>query len=250
MGIIKLLMCMVFELAAIREGMATEHCKVYSLLTPFNGRYCPGDGIVSLHLLPHQCRYTCLQSTTCKAYNYNVTDATCTRFASSCLQAFADTRMEFMLFIEKKADQCYQWVPYSSGDSVDPRMISTDQPIRLICRVQRDGNDLVCYFHTMYNECYASWGTSQFSNTGGYPCQRLRIMDDCTVFWVPYTARDSIHPRAVIAGRMANGDVVYVTQFDSVHHLSGHYVQGGDFATSPYGGSVRTSTTMMMLIVL
>ena len=110
------------------------------------------------------------------------------------------------------------------------------------------------YLYTTHSKCYASWESSQFDNKQGYPCQRLRIMEDCTVFWVPYTAGHPIHPRSVIGGHMANGDVVYVTKFDysypPVVSLAGHYVKGTDRTISPAGGALQSSTTMMMLIVL
>ena len=86
----------------------------------------------------------------------------------------------------------------------------------------------------------------------GYSCQRLRIMEDCTVFWVPYTARDPIPSRAVMAGHTANGSVVYVTKFYGIksHSLAGHYVDGAERTSGVRGRAVESSTTMMMLVVL
>ena len=240
---------------AILSALAAEHCKLFRESGQYNGRYCPlDDAIVTLHLLPRQCRYICITSPTCKAYNYNTTRRSCARFASPCLQAIPDTVMEFAVFTEKTMDQCYEWVPYSSGDAVDPRMISTDDAHHMICRMQRSGDDRMGYLYTTHSKCYASWGPSQFDNKQGYPCQRLRITEDCTVYWVPYTAGRPIHPRSVIGGHMANGDVVYVTKFDysypPVVSLAGHYVKGADHTISPAGGAVQSCTTMMMLIVL
>ena len=253
-GAISAFRCATITFAVVVLTLATEHCKLFSLSTPHTGRYCPGDGVVTPHLLPHQCRFLCLQSSTCKAYNYNGTDMMCTRLTSPCSEAVADPTMHFMVFTEMPIDQCYQWVRYRRGDTVDPRMIYTTDRMRVVCRMQRDGDDRVCFFTIRLNTCYASWGQDQFHNYHGYPCQRLRITEGCTVFWIPYVAGDPIHPRSVIAGHMANGDEVYVTKFNYNKppniSLAGHYVEGTDVTTAPSGGVARHSRIMMMLIVL
>ena len=243
----------VILVTAIMTALAVEHCKLFSVPETDNGRYCPSDGLAIPHLLSDQCKYICIASPRCNAYNYNTTKRTCTRFASPCLQAIPDAVMEFAVFTEKTKDQCYQWIPYSSGDAVDPRMVSTDDAHFIICRMQKDGNDIVCFYDSRTSNCYAIWESPEFSSQG-YPCQRLRIMEDCTVFWVPYTAGHPIHPRAVIGGHMANGDVVYVTKFDfnypPVLSLAGHYVEGAADTVATAGGVARKTSTMMMLIVL
>ena len=110
-----------------------------------------------------------------------------------------------------------------------------------------------CYFYIPFSKCYASKGGSQFNHKQGYPCQRLRIKEGCTIFWVPYIARDPIPPRAVTAGHMTNGDRVYVTKFDNnkvpVESLAGHYVEGADNTVGVYAGT-RSSSTMMIMVVL
>ena len=238
----------------ILAALAAENCKLLSVSKPYSGIYCPGNGLAIPRLLLDQYRYTCLGSPTCNAYNYNSTERTCTRFTSPCLQAIPNSVMEFAVFTEKSMDQCYVWVPYSPGDAVDPRMVSTDDAHRIICRMQKDDDDILCYFDSRSSACYAIWEYPEFNNNQGYPCQRLRITDECTIFWVPYTAGHPVNPRSAIGGHMANGDVVYVTKFDDsfppVISLAGHYVHGADRTIATTGGVVRSSSTMMMLIVL
>ena len=177
-----------------------------------------------------------------------IADATC----SETIQFPA--RRSFTSIIFQFSDQCYKWVPYISEDVIDARMISTDDPSRIICRMQRAGNDIVCQYNTIYSVCFANLGNSPFGSDGGYPCQRLLIMEGCTVSWVPYIARDPIHRRAVIAGHMANGDTVYVTMFDynrpPLFSLAGHYVEGAAITIGRLGVATQNSTTMMMLIML
>ena len=95
-------------------------------------------------------------------------------------------------------------------------------------------------------------GASLFRHNQGYDCPRLHIMEERTVFWLPYTGRYHIPPRAVMAGHTASGDVVYVTKFYSNNDrsLAGHYVDGTERTFGVYGGVVQSSTTMMMLVVL
>ena len=246
---------MVFGVNATRLIIAKGSCRLYSLSMPSNGIYCIGDGVVTHHVPPHQCRLMCLQSPICKAYNYNITDGTCTRLRTPCPQAFADVLMEFAIFSEKSSDQCYQWLPYSPGDAVDRRMLSTDDAGRLlICRMQRDESDTVCYFHTSHKTFYGSSGSTEFANNQGYPCLSLRISEDCAVSWVPYIAQKPVPTRSVVAGHTVSGDVVHVTKFNykrpSIISLAGHYVEGADYTIGAYDNSAPKSTTMMMMVVL
>ena len=171
-----------------------------------------------------------------------------TRFSQPSPVAVIDTEMEYAVFTHLTNEQCYDWVSYRS----DPRMIPTDNRHRLISRMQRAGNDIVCYYYSWSGPCYGVWGSSEFTSKWGYPYQYLRVIDDCTVLWVSYTARDPIHPRAVSSGHMANGDVVYVTKFNDAdgRNLAGHYVQGANVTVGGFGGSAMSSATMMMLIVV
>ena len=152
--------------------------------------------------------------------------------------------------------QCYEWVPYIAGDFISERMIFTDTQMHMICRMKVGDNDVVCYFTRALLRCYGAMATTgpYFNSHQGYPCQRLRIMEGCTIFWVPYTARDPIPHRAVTAGSMANGDRVYVTKFgynnSLILTLAGHYVEGADATVSPLGWATRRSSTMMMMVIL
>ena len=165
----RIIIGMVFGVIAIRLTITKGSCRIYILSMPFNGIFCIGDG---------QSRYMCLQCAIFEAYNYNITDGTCTRLRAPPPQAFADALMEFALFTEKSSDQCYYWLPYIPGDAIDPRMVQIDT---------------VCYFHTSHKTCYGSSGSIDFANTQVYPCQRLRVSEDCTVSWVPYIAREPVH---------------------------------------------------------
>ena len=230
-------------------------CKSYSLSIPYKGRYCTGEGLLIPHVLPQHCRYVCLQSATCNAYNYNNTDRTCTQFISPCSQAFSDLFMEYVVFTGKPSDQCYEWIPYVSGDAIDQRMTLTDAPSSTVARMQKNRHDIVGRFRSYDSalpDCYAYWW-GQLKYTDGYPCQRLGIMEGCTAFWVPYIARDPIPPRAVTGGHMADAKTVYVTKFDSsnaVYSLPGHYIEGADHTITVSGLIAVTSTVMEMLVIL
>ena len=220
----------------------------------YSGRYCIGEGDSDQVILPHHCQAACLESATCYAYNYNATERICTRFTSPCPEAKRDPIMEFVVFTQRPYEECYEWVPYSSGDTADDRMIYTDDPRHMISRMQKDGNDFGCYYHTPLSNCFAGTGFSSFHKNQGYPCQRLQIKEGCTVFWVLYIARDPIPPRAVITGHMTNGDRVYVTKFDynkpPVQSLAGHYVEGAENTFADHARGTRSSSAMLMMVVL
>ena len=232
--------------------LTAQTCELYRLSMPYKGRYCPSDGLVTPLPVPHLCRSMCLESPTCMAYNYNFTDKTCARLTSPCPEAFDDPVMEFVVFTQKPYKQCYGWVPYTVGDALDERMVS--ETSRIICRMVRSGSDVVCYWHPSERKCFA-YLSSPFHSGQGYACQRMRIMEGCTIYWFPYTARDPIPPRSVTAGKMANGDTVYVTKFDYLYNgqpknFPGHYVEGAADTVAEFAGGDRRSTTMMMMVIL
>ena len=240
--------------AAVVMDVTAYRCKMYSLSMPYGGRYCIGESIGTLKLLPHQCRYICLQSATCKAYNYNVTERICTCFTSPCPQAYSDPAMEFVVLRETPVIQCYEWVPYSRGDPLDERMIATDSPVHIVSRLHVNGNDVVGYLSTNSWYCYGTLGNTEYTTYQGYSCERLRVVEGCTIFWVPYTAGRPLPSQAVIGGVMANGDVVYVVKFDCIFNgkvksISGYYIEGAPHATSGYAGT-RHLAAMMMMVVL
>ena len=234
--------------------ISAEYCEENSLSMIYNERYCTGEGDSYQHVPPHHCRASYLHSATCHAYNYNITKAICTRFTSPCPEAKIDHFMEFVVITQRPYDECYEWVLYNAKYTVEDRMIYTDDPHHMISRMQRDGNDFVSYFDTRRPNCYATTGHSLFRKNDGYPCQRLRIKEGCPIFWVPYTARDPIPPRAAVAGRMANGIRVYITKFDydkpPVHSLTGHYVEGAANTFASHGEVTRHSRAMIMMVVL
>ena len=240
----------VFIILSAFSSTWAEKCENYSLSIPYNGRFCTGGGVVTQLGTPHLCRYQCILLATCNAYNYNATTGTCTHFSSPCPQALGDPTMEFAVFTQRPYEQCYEWIPYYSGDYVDERMAHTEHSYRIISRTQRSGNDIVVYFEIRFSQCYGYFG-SHFSTL---QCQRLRIMEDCTTYWVTYVARDPLPPRAVTAGHMANGDRVYVSKFDvgngELMGLPGHYVAGAENTVTEYKAVARRSNIMMIMVVL
>ena len=127
--------------AAVVLNVTANRCIWYRLTMPYEGMYCIFEGTVFQKLLPHECQSMCLQSATCKAYNYNVTEGTCTQFSSPCPQAFSDSVMEFVVFRNTPVSRCYEWVPYSPGDPLDERMVATDNPWFIVARLQVNNND-------------------------------------------------------------------------------------------------------------
>ena len=246
---------MALLVAVAMVNVKTESCEMHSLSMPYKGRYCTGVGTVTLKLLPHQCRSMCLQSAICKAYNYNTTSEACTRITSPCPQAIGDPVMEFAVFRETSAKQCYKWVPYSSGDVLDERMISTDTSSYIVARLKVNGNDLVCKFEDGVGCSGGVLGSTTYKSNQGYQCERLRVVEGCTIFWVSYTAGEPIPAQAVIGGSMANGDGVYVVKFDYAHangqvwSIVSYYIEGPLYATSPFL-TVGHATNVMMMVVL
>ena len=109
-GTINIGVFVIFLPVATALRVATNKCEWFSLTLPYRGRFCIGEDAVTRNLLPHQCRHICLQSVNCKAYNYNCTEKTCTRFILACPQVYSDPIMECAALREIPINQCYEWV--------------------------------------------------------------------------------------------------------------------------------------------
>ena len=123
-----------------------------------------------------------------------------------------------------------------------------------MARLQVNGNDVVSYFVISADACYGTLVHTEYNSHQGHQCERLRVVEGCTIFWVPYTAGRPLQPNAAIGGFLANDVVPYVVKFDIIHKgamksISGHYIKGDPHAISGFAGT-RHSTTMVMMVVL
>ena len=113
-----------------------EYCEEYHLFKTYSGRYCTGEGNVNQLTPPHHCRAAYLHSSTCiMAYNYCAVGEIRTRLASLCPEAKSDPIMVFVVFTQRPYRECYEWVPYSVGETAHDFMIYTDDPWLMICRM-------------------------------------------------------------------------------------------------------------------
>ena len=204
----------------------------------------------------HQCEYLCLQSVNCAAFNHNATDDECTLLRNPCPLAQRDPEMVYSIFSETPVHQCPRWIPYTSGDDIDDRMIASQTGAQMVSRIMYNGNYLIGYEFIRARRCftYNTVADQVVASGSSAPCERLRIADDCTAFWIPYTAGDPLPEKAVTGGRMASGDAAYVVKFDVVYNskaviVSGYYTEEAGYAVTTYFG-LRSSSTMMMLLTL
>ena len=238
------------------------NCRSYDTFATYGtpaGRYCATEiAALPFKLTLQQCKYLCLQSANCAAFNHNTADDTCIFLPNPCPLAKEVPGMKYFVFTEMPVHQCSQWIPYTRGDAPDGRMIPIETDVQMVSRIQYKGNFIIGYEYRPqpYQNCFAYSTVDDVIviSSPSYPCERLRIADGSTAFWIPYTARDRLPARAVIGGHMASGEVAYVVKFDifedsSTLWISGYYTEGAVYAVSAYY-RFRISTTMMMLVVL
>ena len=236
---------------------ATEaNCHSYDFFVTPAGRYCDTNGRALRNMGFHQCKYICLQSANCAAFNHNTTDDECTLLRKPCPLAQQDPEMAYSIFSETPFHQCPQWIPYSADDAIDDRMIASQTGSLIVGRIMYNDNYIIGFEYIPHRQCFAYTTVDNHivSSGSSAPCERLRIADDCTAFWEPYMAGDRLPERAVTGGRMASGDVAYVVKFDIVYDgevitISGYYTEGAQYAFSIYYG-LQSSSTMMMLLIL
>ena len=183
-------------------------CESYDFANPFEGRYCPTDGIIIPNLQWHQCKLFCLETSNCQSINYNFTDNICTYFITTCPKAISNPGMAFVLFTGKQFEQCIEWIPKKDGHPKrDDRSVTIDN-LRFAARMQKDGNDLVG--HQLHSICYSRDEAGKFESSYGYPCQYLRIRDGCTVYLMNYELGNPLPSNSLIGGYTSGGLPVYI----------------------------------------
>ena len=158
----------------------------------------------------------------------------------------------FAYLSDKSPAQCVEWVEFN--ESADDRMIKVELDPNIEMRVARlKKNDVTTLGYEYINEsrCVAATLERTVSTTGGYTCERLRISDDCTAFWVPYKAGKTLPARAVTGGTMTNGDIMYVAKFwRRGNWFSGFYTVEIQTAYSTFERIRFSSKVMKLLIIL
>ena len=240
--------------ASIAVVILAKPCQIDDISSIYDA-FCPMSGI-KFQSPPELCRDACLQLGWCFAFSYNATDGTCTMTSQPCPEALPAPEMDnymFVLLSQKSPAQCAEWVEFN--EPADGRMINVKWRTYFYFRVARlEKNDVTYlgYENIDKGDCYASTPeSSAVSTLGGFTCERLRMANDCTAFWVPYNAGDTLPTRAVAGGTMTNGDVMYVAKFhDGQRWLVGYYTVESQKAHSTFGVAYPTSATMELLIIL
>ena len=233
-------------------------CQLFEIAPQSIGRFCPTDEIPQRPVEAHECKYHCIQSKFCSAFNYNHTDKACTHITNPCAMALSYHDVQYTVFSQRPASQCYEWLFYDTNlnvDDMEDRTIHTDRAEQKLSRLHKDGSDIVGYLIHVKRDCYGWYRTAQIQRSYGLQCQYLRTKEGCTLFWVPYTVGSRIPPRSVIGGKMANGDVNYVVKLDMfispyIRHSAGYFTQGTSYGVGMYAGTKMIATSMHILIVL
>ena len=239
-------------------GILTQHCQVYDESSMY-GKFCPISGL-QFQSPPGLCIYACLHSDWCVAFSHNATNGTCTMTLEPCPLALPAPGMDnymFAVFSEKPLAHCFQWVPFNGHEPPDNRMIIVINKVSsvffILARMKKNNATGLGYEELSTKKCYAHIPTTGPVTTfeEGWICERLRIVNGCTAFWVPYKAGESLPGRAVTGGAMANGDVMYVAHFPRFGiSFCGYYTEEGQEARSATWSSVVTSKTMELLVIL
>ena len=228
---------------------ATQPCQLIEITPVLSGKYCPVKGGTYFNLPLHYCRAMCMQARNCAAYNYNISDNTCSSLAATCPQPQSNPVMEFGMLTVRTPRECCHWIPFTRGAPRDERMVAEEQnPGRTVARTTNHGANYFGYHHDGNDACYIATSSTNGEKIDGYPCQRLRVAEGCTVFWAPYIAGDPLPAKAVIGGKNADDDNVYVA---SMYGKCGYYPHGATYGSVPHGeGGVQTARSMKLLVLI
>ena len=226
-----------------------DKCQSFEFYSPLVGKYCPGDGVQRQKIAAHECKYICIQSSNCAAFNYNHTTDDCTHFASPCLRALPNLMMEFGSFTPHLgAQQCYEWRPIALRDW--DRAVEDNNPTHFVVRLLSDGTYYIGHWSQFAGSCSVAADGRSVNGFNG--CDSLWIKEGCTVFSQPYILDQPLPERAVIAGQLFNGDNIYVA---SIHRWNdptkvrfpGYYIEANGYAQSRYDRSYHRFNILIVL---
>ena len=203
------LVIFVFVLLGNIATCSTATCKFYDFVKQFDGLKCSTGGVVARNLSWQQCKLFCLHSSSCQAINYDLTSNVCKHFSATCPKAISRPNVLYALFTGRSPEQCIEWIPKENGDPYEDRSV-TEGSNRFVARMQKDGNDFVCYLRAVLDKCYSRDDNGTFTSNARHPCQYLRIRDGCTVYYVNYELDTPLPPKAVIGGYTADGVPLYI----------------------------------------
>ena len=227
-------MVIVFSLVCSTTTCLNTKCKTCDCVNPNHGQYCPTEGITVPNFSFNQCKLCCLQ-TICEAINYNHTGNTCTKLTATCPKAVNHPGMALVLFTGRQPEQCFEWIPKQNGDPVGDRSLTEDSK-RFVARLQKGGNDLVCYlFHKTDNCISRDENGREVESLTQFPCQYLRVLEGCTVMYVDYKLGTPLPPNVLIGGYTTDRIPVYIALaiFDDFQ-LPGCYRHGSKKVIAGY----------------
>ena len=223
----KTLVLFVFKLLLSTKVSTGEKCSLTDFAHPFHGRYCPTEGIIITNSSWHQCKLFCLQTTSCQSVNYNFTYNICTYLTTTCSKAIGYPGMAFALFTGRQPKECIEWIPRWDRLALGDRSVTEDN-LRFVARIQKDGNDFVGHMNSDNRACYALDDQGGVTTYQGYNCQYLRILEDCTVYYEDYEPDAPLPPTAVIGGYTTEGLPVYIGLRNYGLLLPGYYISGSN----------------------
>ena len=234
---------LIFNLLCNTATASENNCESHDFANPFEGRYCPTQGIITPILSWPQCKLFCLQTSSCQAVNYNLTNNICTYLTATCPKAIMHPDMTFVLFTGTPSEQCMEWIPTRDARPPGYRSVTEDN-IRFVARMQKDGNDFVGYWLMYDRNCYAVDDVKQFN---GYSCQYLRIRDGCTVYNVNYEFGAPLPSNALIGGYTVQGLPLYIGRINERAMVPGYYIPGSNRLAA---GNGFETTNVKLLVSL
>ena len=223
----------VFCVLCISPTRSHAKCEGYYFVNSFRGHYCPTEGIIRPNFSWDQCKLFCLHTSSCQAVNYNFAASLCIYLIATCPKAISHPDMAFALFTDRQHHQCLDWIPKQTGHQPGNRSVTEDNE-RFTARMQKDGNDFVCYLIKKGDVCLSLDNEERKfkNNEGPYPCQILQIGDGCTVHYVDYDIGAPLPPTALIGGYTTIGLPVYIGRYGMG---AGYYIHGSNKFVAGYG---------------
>ena len=231
-------------------------CNNILSMADISALYCNHSGVTIPWLVSfHECRWLCIQKSTCTATNYNISENTCTLLSAPCPQTTSDMTMGYTMFSNTPRDQCLEWIDYTPGMPRDMRWaqceVRGEDLHRVVARLTYRGDIYPGYMTPLHRKCFGTDGSRKFSKN--YACQLLRVKDGCTMRFVLYTAGDIMPPDAVSIRSLSDDKTRYIVivqpAFYPGKYIGGYYTYGAPTAFCAYGG-VRQESQMQLLILM
>ena len=244
----------------IGTGVYTQNiCGNVITKKQIDGYYCPADSktVQLSNISRHLCTHYCVSVMQCPVFSYHETTGMCMAQREICVvmvQGAGKVFSSIILYGSTK-QECITWLPHGGNVPNHERLVvmgSGNYMARL-----RHNNEILPGKVTstkVKTVTLVNGPTNINGNLDQSGVEYFVVSDTCCVIWVHYVAGNPMPSRAVVGGRKANGEPLFVASLWVIttdmksRHLYGYYDPETKLGYVASGLEAKSNSTVDILV--